>query len=222
MSRVNCLEGLSQCERWQGSWPEKCHVGAMGWLLTSRQAYMEGVEVLYRTNTFNIASPVLLRSFHNIIPRQMRIKLCSLTLVWDLSKVKLSESFSLPDDDNKDTGCKGRLLRSNPPRRRHKYEPPLFPSLRYLRIALDSFARSEKTLLEQGLPKPLHREDGVMGKRLHDTFYPRVEELLDRLAPTTTEITFTVSDWELYDSLVIASSSSRLLLPATRAPPTAS
>jgi hypothetical protein len=40
MSRVNCLEGLSQCERWQGSWPEKCHVGAMGWLLTSRQAYV--------------------------------------------------------------------------------------------------------------------------------------------------------------------------------------
>lgn len=40
MSRVNCLEGISQCERWQGSWPEKCHVGAMGWLLTSKQAYV--------------------------------------------------------------------------------------------------------------------------------------------------------------------------------------
>ena len=153
--------------------------------------------MLYRTNTFNIASPILLRSFHTIIPRQMRTKLCSLTLVWDLSKVKLSESFNLTDND---VDAKSRPSRTTP-RRRHKYEPPIFPSLRHLRVALDPFARSEKTLMEQGLPKPLHREDGLTSKRLHDTFYPRVEELLDRLAPATTEITFTVSDWELYERI---------------------
>lgn len=35
---VSCLEGISQCEKWQGTWPSKCHVGVMGWMLSCKQA----------------------------------------------------------------------------------------------------------------------------------------------------------------------------------------
>ncbi|CAG9945079.1 unnamed protein product [Clonostachys rosea f. rosea IK726] len=33
-----CLEGFGYCDKWEGSWPEKCHIGIMGWLLTCKQA----------------------------------------------------------------------------------------------------------------------------------------------------------------------------------------
>ncbi len=50
-----CLRGRANCEDW--SW--QCHIGAMGWLLACRQAYAEGIDVLYATNTFFLESTAL-------------------------------------------------------------------------------------------------------------------------------------------------------------------
>lgn len=37
----NCLEGRADCWAWDGNIPYKCWLGAMGWLLTCRQAYVQ-------------------------------------------------------------------------------------------------------------------------------------------------------------------------------------
>ncbi|KAF0321202.1 RES domain-containing protein [Colletotrichum asianum] len=70
--RDGCLEGDAMlCEMWPRgpavdgmAFPERgtcdCEVGALGWLGACRQAYVEGVEMLYATNTFFIQSRDLL------------------------------------------------------------------------------------------------------------------------------------------------------------------
>ncbi|KAK4096333.1 hypothetical protein N658DRAFT_436323, partial [Parathielavia hyrcaniae] len=60
----DCLRGEAfYCALWPPekiAAPGKCTVGAMGWLLACRQAYLEGIDVLYSTNTYFIESEVLL------------------------------------------------------------------------------------------------------------------------------------------------------------------
>jgi hypothetical protein len=73
--------------------PRKCMVGAMGWLLACRQAYVEGIDVLYSTNTFFIESGVLFSNLvcrepslgarHLILPERLTC-ITSLELRWDL------------------------------------------------------------------------------------------------------------------------------------------
>ncbi|CAJ2505079.1 Uu.00g124730.m01.CDS01 [Anthostomella pinea] len=60
-----CLQGLlCACEAWEGEGPGKCFVGALGWLRSCRQAYVEGVDVLYAANTFHIS--MVLQAFPNL------------------------------------------------------------------------------------------------------------------------------------------------------------
>jgi hypothetical protein len=72
----------------EGSVPN-CAIGVVGWLLTCRQSYVEGIEVLYSTNTF-IESPVLFdalfcpgpRTRHLILPQRLA-SIASLELRWE-------------------------------------------------------------------------------------------------------------------------------------------
>ncbi|CAH0038316.1 unnamed protein product [Clonostachys solani] len=48
--------------------PDECRVGASGWLLSCRQAYAEGIAVLYHTNTIHIDSEILLKGIQDILP----------------------------------------------------------------------------------------------------------------------------------------------------------
>lgn len=146
--------------------------------------YFEATEVLYSANTFNIESPVLLRTFQSVISRQMRTQLVSLTLTFDLNQIRLSESFNF---------CSYNVWSPQSAR-------PLFPSLRFLRVALDPFARDDFDVLDElGLPSPLWADKPFTLRRLHDAFYPLIDELLDRIAPAGTEVTLTLSDWDLYE-----------------------
>lgn len=43
------------CEYYSGTIPTKCLIGALPWLLTCRQAYIEGIDILYATNQLHIA-----------------------------------------------------------------------------------------------------------------------------------------------------------------------
>jgi hypothetical protein len=69
-------------------------VGAMGWLLSCRQAYAEGIDVLYSTNTFFIEGDALLSNLvcpdpalgtsrHLILPERLG-RITSLELRWRL------------------------------------------------------------------------------------------------------------------------------------------
>ncbi|KAK3306261.1 uncharacterized protein B0T15DRAFT_534840 [Chaetomium strumarium] len=114
--------------------PGKCMVGVMGWLLACRQAYVEGVNVLYSTNTFFIESDILfsnlvcresgLVSRHLILPERLT---CITSLELRLDLVLFGSSLR-PDrgkthDSNKDRAQLAANLR-------HLCDP--FPNLRSL------------------------------------------------------------------------------------------
>ncbi|KAK3988241.1 hypothetical protein QBC44DRAFT_382503 [Cladorrhinum sp. PSN332] len=46
----HCLKGSSNCDDWPGETPDKCHLGAMGFLLSCKRACGEVVEVVFATN----------------------------------------------------------------------------------------------------------------------------------------------------------------------------
>ncbi|KAI9158368.1 hypothetical protein HJFPF1_06362 [Paramyrothecium foliicola] len=58
-----CLKGnglVCGPRYWLGEWPFKCRVGALGWLLSCRAAYHDGVDILYETNQFHLSGERLL------------------------------------------------------------------------------------------------------------------------------------------------------------------
>ncbi|KAK4448994.1 hypothetical protein QBC34DRAFT_406501 [Podospora aff. communis PSN243] len=56
---TSCLEGRGECSALPGHCPGGCMVGAMGFLLSCRQGYLEASEVLYTTNTILVSQPAL-------------------------------------------------------------------------------------------------------------------------------------------------------------------
>ncbi|KAH8890434.1 hypothetical protein GQ53DRAFT_176527 [Thozetella sp. PMI_491] len=83
-----CLEGRAfVCMDWPGEAPEKCHIHVMDWLLVCRQAYLEGINILYSTNTFVIAdSDALARNLTRLlVPRSLAL-ITSLELTWEIAR----------------------------------------------------------------------------------------------------------------------------------------
>ncbi|WJG36177.1 uncharacterized protein FOBCDRAFT_206778 [Fusarium oxysporum Fo47] len=80
-----CCEVESHhCELWVKTVgdPKCCFIGVMGWLLTCRQAYIEGTEVLYGTNTVHISSKPLLTNLSRLIPPRSLSLISSLEVVF--------------------------------------------------------------------------------------------------------------------------------------------
>jgi hypothetical protein len=90
------MSGVSPARRsfsTYGPWVKKgkCGIGAMGWLLAYRQAYMEGVDILYSTNSLFIGSPAILDGMlshssqirnHLLLPERLA-SITSLVFMWD-------------------------------------------------------------------------------------------------------------------------------------------
>ena len=85
-----CLHGEAMC---CVMWPGNCTVGVMGWLLACRQAYVEGIDVLYSTNTFFMESTALFdvlfcagprRASQPLLLPQRLASITSLELRWDV------------------------------------------------------------------------------------------------------------------------------------------
>lgn len=102
--------------------------------------------------------------------------------------MRLSDSFTYPNDPSSTS-----VSRSE--------KTPIFPSLVHLRLALDPFVRDQESLNDFGLPNPLWDDTALTARRLQESFYPRMERLLDRIAASTADITLTLSDWELYERI---------------------
>ncbi|RFU76615.1 hypothetical protein TARUN_5641 [Trichoderma arundinaceum] len=73
------------CSIWPGEFPTKCLVGAMGWLCSCRQAYVEGIDILYSTNTFHTASKEMILSFNSILLPQRLSSITAVELLWDFA-----------------------------------------------------------------------------------------------------------------------------------------
>lgn len=77
-----CMLGeASSCEEHEGQWPDKRQVGIMGFLLSCKQAYIEGIEILYGTNCISIASEPLMRHLPDLIPPQRLASVTSIELL---------------------------------------------------------------------------------------------------------------------------------------------
>ncbi|KAF5566510.1 hypothetical protein FPHYL_3735 [Fusarium phyllophilum] len=85
VDKDRCCVGLAQCcEMWCKNCKELygCWIGAMGWLQTCKQAYTEGIDVLYRTNTIHISSPTFLVDLMAYILPQRSSSIKSLEIIW--------------------------------------------------------------------------------------------------------------------------------------------
>ncbi|KAI5457574.1 hypothetical protein BGZ63DRAFT_394992 [Mariannaea sp. PMI_226] len=87
--RDSCLDGDSwYCNEAPGLKPGKCFLGATGWLLSCHMAYIEGVEVLYGTNTLHLSRPILLRRMTELFLPQRLHSIQFIELIWDVGQRK--------------------------------------------------------------------------------------------------------------------------------------
>ncbi|KAK4442792.1 hypothetical protein QBC34DRAFT_386897 [Podospora aff. communis PSN243] len=87
----DCLEERSEpvmciCPTAEGG-SASCFVGVMGWLLSCQEAYVEGIDVLYGTNTFHISSLDLQLSLPQLVPPDHLARITSLELLWKLNDI---------------------------------------------------------------------------------------------------------------------------------------
>ncbi|VTT81077.1 unnamed protein product [Fusarium fujikuroi] len=82
----NCEGESHHCELWIKTLndPKCCFIGAMGWLLSCRQAYIEGVEVLYGSNTIHLGSKTLLDNLPALLLSQRLSIIPGLEVVWSV------------------------------------------------------------------------------------------------------------------------------------------
>ncbi|RSL58239.1 hypothetical protein CEP54_007853 [Fusarium duplospermum] len=92
-----CLDGFGQnCEFWPGESPSKCLIGVMGWLLASRQAYVEGIAVLYGTNTFHISTEEFLGRLPQLLLPARLASISSLEIILPLELEQVEDQKFLP------------------------------------------------------------------------------------------------------------------------------
>ncbi|VUC35446.1 unnamed protein product [Clonostachys rosea] len=171
-----CLKGEGACSKWPGAWPSKCQIGATGWLRTCRQAYMEGMDVLYGTNTMQISSVTLLRGLQDILPSTPLSQLTSLELVLPRSSIALAEVF---------TGYRSRAS-----------EKTILPSLIYLRICMVGIDLNRYSEFERFL------NQGDTTAAAMEEAYPRLlknlDNLVKRIAPASANITISLDNLASY------------------------
>lgn len=74
---------------WAGVWCRgpgygECYVGAMGWLVACRQAYQEGIRILYETNRFHIRGQEVFRQLPDLLRPQRLAAIREVELLWDI------------------------------------------------------------------------------------------------------------------------------------------
>lgn len=127
-----CLNGIPRgcdCEAWGGDWPGKCFIGIMGWLLSCRQAYADGVDILFTTNTFHLSNLELQESLPRLLLPHRLSSINSLELLWDFSTPQpngtlLHVLWETPEAKDSPLHTLCRMV------------PEVFPNVHYLYISL--------------------------------------------------------------------------------------
>ncbi|KAI0849130.1 hypothetical protein F5Y00DRAFT_253063 [Daldinia vernicosa] len=116
------------CVFYPGHGPAKCFIGVQGWLLACRQAYIEGIDVLYSTNRFHIAYAELVICLPRLLPLQHITAITAAELSWNLN-ISPSDYFHW-DANDKDglQKCDRLTLLAR--------LPQILPNLRYLYLSL--------------------------------------------------------------------------------------
>ncbi|ENH63885.1 hypothetical protein FOC1_g10008027 [Fusarium oxysporum f. sp. cubense race 1] len=72
------------CGSWPGSFPAKCRIGTMGWLLSCRQNYAEAIDILYSTNTIIMSNEAMITHLPQLLLPQRLASITSLEISWNL------------------------------------------------------------------------------------------------------------------------------------------
>ncbi|KAI8959036.1 hypothetical protein F5Y11DRAFT_16880 [Daldinia sp. FL1419] len=135
--RHSCL-----CEAYPGTAPAKCFVGVSGWLLVCRQAYIEGVDVLYSTNRFHLAYPELAICLPRFVPREHIAAMRAVEVIWSFT-VPSGMYFSWDADDKSGLqNCDGASLLER--------LPQVFPNLHYLYLSLINLVPKQRLIAGMG------------------------------------------------------------------------
>ncbi|WEW60122.1 hypothetical protein PRK78_005607 [Emydomyces testavorans] len=125
------------CGFWRDERETSCFIGIMGWLVSCRRAYMEGIDVLYSTNTIHMANTTMIRNLPRLLPAQRLASIRSVEMLWNLHLFRADKLGDAPDSG---TSAFHALL---------DMIPMLFPNLRKLYISLQGELRSVGTLDER-------------------------------------------------------------------------
>ncbi|KAF2144833.1 uncharacterized protein K452DRAFT_306594 [Aplosporella prunicola CBS 121167] len=197
--RDSCLNGGNgYCELWPGEWPEKCRVGCMGWLRSCRQAYVEGVDVLYATNTMHITTLVLVEHAPSLFLRQSLSRIKSLELIWRqpvgryaAEGVPYLEPYAGPEDASAQPCPETKPLMSLT-----RWLLEGFPGLKELYLSLEHYKPyPHGPFLSVGpYPPREHVED------LEQEYLTSVDEMVRRLGPGLKDCSIALPD-DLYSAL---------------------
>ncbi|KAJ2980643.1 hypothetical protein NQ176_g2517 [Zarea fungicola] len=94
-----CLEGDAMCEYLTDQpLPFACFIGVLGWLLTCRQAYSEGIEILYRTNTIRLHGTHIFSNLPKLVPQARLNDITAVSLFWDIGAPGFCGKYRLPQN----------------------------------------------------------------------------------------------------------------------------
>lgn len=141
------------CDCYPGQVPDKCFVGSMGWLLVCRQAYTEGVDVLYSTNRFHIAYAELAIYLPQLLLPRRLAAIKEIELSWD-PEGDSSSALHTAIPGGKISGVNGRLSIL-------ARLPEILPNLCYLYLSLNL---SSKAVLPE-----LNPSVAIYGPEMYET-----------------------------------------------------
>lgn len=141
---------------------------------------MEGMQVLYKTNTIQISSEVLLRGLHEVLTPMVLSNITSLELVWNPRQLHIVKVFEGLQPEKEPT----------------RQMPPHFPSLTHLHICLTSL---EYVTIGVG------QGDGMQIRTMEDmaeNMPLSIDTLVLRAAPATANVTVTYAEDHLWFEMV--------------------
>lgn len=119
------------CDYYPGIMPNKCFIGVVPWLLTCRQAYIEGIDVLYATNRIHIAhAGILINLPRSLIPNRL-LMIREVELVWSLclSSSGADRGWTTGAGDDQFSNVNDRLVMFS-------HIPRILPNLQYIHLSL--------------------------------------------------------------------------------------
>ncbi|KAK4143159.1 uncharacterized protein C8A04DRAFT_12584 [Dichotomopilus funicola] len=131
-----------ECKSPDRSSHDECLLGVFGWLLASRQAYLDGMDVLFRTNTFHISSLPLLLDLPQLLPPRYLPTITSLELLWtfaDPSRLHDSTMTSIWDRHIGTPPTSESVIEPTKFHRLCDLIPTTFPHLRRLYISMQAY-----------------------------------------------------------------------------------
>jgi hypothetical protein len=157
--------------------------------------YIEGFEVLYRTNTFHISAPFLIRRIPDLLPERVLRNITSLEVAW-------------PADLRMYEGFRSRRIRGRP--RLSFDEEPAMPSLAHLRICYNLDLPVGSVNPAMMLPTFARYDDQpeTLDYALQWHFLHPVVGVIEKICPKTTDVTVSLPSWKWYkivDKSLIAS-----------------